>query len=101
VGHWATPSDDHLYFGATDPGTRIGSYILVHPDGKAFTHRYHLESESPGDRTLAVNMLFAIGDSRETTFVIAADGNSMESTTTITGIETRSTQTRVDDKTAP
>ena len=101
VGHWSTASNDHMYFGAIDPGSKVGSYILIHPDGKSFTHRYEIESEDAGDRTLVVNLKFASGDSRETTYVISADATSMESDTIITGIETRSRLTKVDDKTAP
>lgn len=101
VGHWATASDDHLYFGQIDPASEVGSYILVRPDGKSFTHRYEIESEYAGDRTIYVNLLFASGDSRETTYVISADGKSMESTTVVTGIETQSRLTKVDDRTAP
>jgi hypothetical protein len=101
IGHWSTPSDDHLYFGKIDATIKSGSYILVHPDGKAFTHRYEIESEDSDDRTIKVNLLFASGDSRETTYALSADGTSMDSTTIITGIETQSRLTKVNDKTAP
>jgi len=74
---------------------------MAHPDGKAFTHRYAIESEDLGDRTIKVNLLFASGDSRETTYVITADGSSMDSSTIITGIETQSRLTKVDDQTGP
>jgi hypothetical protein len=100
VGHWSTPSDDHEYFGETDRASSIGSYILVHPDGKSFTHRYQVESADDGDRTLKINLLFASGDSREETLVVSDDGKSIEKTTVITGIEVRSQLNRVDDKTA-
>ena len=101
VGHWSSAGNDHLYFGETDPTSKIGSYILVHPDGKSFTHRYKVESEDPSDRTIKTNLLFADGDSREETLVISEDGKSMEKTTTVTGIEIHSQLTKVDDKTAP
>lgn len=101
VGHWSSPGNDHLYFGETDPTSKIGSYILVHPDGKSFTHRYKVESEDPGDRTIRTNLLFAGGDSREETLVISEDGKSLEKTTSVTGIEIHSQLTKVDDKTAP
>jgi hypothetical protein len=101
VGHWSTAANDHLYFSETDPASQIGSYILVHPDGKAFTHRYKVESADSSDRAIRTNLLFASGDRRETTYAISEDGKSMESTTIVTGIETHSQLTKVDDKTAP
>jgi hypothetical protein len=101
VGHWATGSDDHLYFGAIDAASHTGSYILVHPDGKAFNHKYRIDAENASDRSLKVTMMFASGDSRETTYVFSADGKTLESVTIITGIETRGELTRVDDATAP
>jgi hypothetical protein len=100
-GHWSTASNDNLYFGQIDPASQTGSYVLVHPDGKSFTHRYEIESEDSGDRTIHANLLFATGDSRETTYVISEDGNSMESATIITGIETHSLLTKVDATTGP
>ena len=90
-----------MYFGETDPTSKIGSYILVHPDGKSFTHRYKVESEDPSDRSIRANLLFASGESREETIVISEDGKSMEKTTIVTGIEIHSRLTKVDDKTAP
>ena len=101
VGHWSSRGNDNLYFGETDPTSKIGTYILVHPDGKSFTHRYKVESEDPSDRTIRTNLLFADGDSREETLVISEDGKSIEKTTTVTGIEIHSQLTKVDDKTAP
>lgn len=101
VGHWSNVSNDHMYFGETDPGSKIGSYILVHPDGKAFTHRYKIESTDAGDRTIRVNLLFATGDTREELLVLSKDGKSMDRTTTITGFEIQSQVTRADDNTAP
>jgi hypothetical protein len=101
VGHWSTTGNDNLYFGETDPTSKIGSYILVHPDGKSFTHRYKIESEDPSSRTIRANLLFASGESREETFVISEDGKSLEKTTSVTGIEIHSQLTKVDDKTAP
>ena len=101
VGHWANASDDHLYFGPIDPGSKTGSFIMVHPDGKVFTHRYELASEDAGARKLEANLLFASGDSRETTYVISPDGKTLDSTTVITGIETKSQMSRVDDATSP
>jgi hypothetical protein len=70
-------------------------------DGRSFTHRYEIESEDPEDRTISANLMFASGHSRETTYLISEDGKSMESTTIVTGIETHSNLTTVDDKTAP
>ena len=64
-------------------------------------HRYEIESEDPDDRTISANLMFASGNSRETTYLISEDGNSMESTTIVTGIETHSRLTKMDDKTAP
>jgi len=101
VGHWSTPGNDNLYFGETDPSSKIGSYILVHPDGKSFTHQYKVESADTGERTIKAMMLFASGDSREETLVISKDGNSMEGSTMVTGIEIHSQLAKVDDKTAP
>jgi hypothetical protein len=101
VGHWSTAGDDNLYFGAADPGDKIGSFIMIHPDGKAFTHRYKIESADAGERTIKTNLLFASGDTREETLVISKDGQSIDKTTTITGMEIQSQLTRVDDKTAP
>lgn len=101
VGHWSTRGNDDLYFGAIEAASKTGSYVLVHPDGKAFAHRYEIDSEDLGDRTITATMLFASGDRREHTFTISEDGNSMESATIVTGIETRSQLSKVDDQTAP
>jgi hypothetical protein len=101
VGHWANPSNDQLFFGAADAGSHTGSFVLVHPDGKAFNHQYRLEAEDAGDRSLKITMLFATGDSRETTYIFSSDGKSMESITEITGIETRGLYNKVDEATAP
>jgi len=101
VGHWTSRGNDNLYFGEIDPTTKIGSYILVHPDGKLFTHRYQVESEDPSERSISTTLLFASGNRREETYVISEDGKSMQSTTLVTGIETHSQLTKVDDKTAP
>jgi hypothetical protein len=101
VGHWSTHGNDALYYGGIDAASKTGSFIMVHPDGKAFTHRYEIESENPGDRTVKVNLLFASGDSREETVVVSEDGKTLEVTTEITGIEVNSELTKVDDKTAP
>jgi hypothetical protein len=101
VGHWSTPGDDNEYFGVADPGSKIGSYVMVHPDGKAFTHRYKIESADPGKRTIKANLLFASGDSREETYVISEDGKSIEKSTIITDMEIQSQLNRVDDTTAP
>jgi hypothetical protein len=101
VGHWATSGDDNIYYGAVDPGSKTGSFIMVHPDGKAFTHRYEIESADSGDRTIKTNLLFSNGESREETLVMSKDGKSYDKTTTITGIEVQSQLTRVDDNTAP
>jgi len=101
VGHWSTSGDDNLYFGETDPASKIGSFIMVHPDGKAFTHRYKIESADSSERTIKANLLFASGDSREELLEVAKDGRTIDKTTTITGIEIKSQLTRVDDRTAP
>ncbi len=101
VGHWSTPGDDNLYYGEASPSSKIGSFVMVHPDGKVFTHRYKIESADAGKRTLRVNLLFASGDTREELLVVAKDGTTIDKTTTITGIEVQSQYTRVDDKTAP
>ena len=101
VGHWSSAGNDHLYFGETDPSSKIGSYILVHPDGKAFTHRYKIESADSSERTIKANLLFATGDSREETYVISEDGKSIEKNTIVTDIEIRSQLSRVDDTTTP
>jgi len=101
VGHWSTAGDDNLYFGSADANSRIGSFVMVHPDGKAFTHRYKIESADVGERTLKINLLFATGDSREETLVVAKDGSTIDKSTTITGIEVTSQLSRVDDSTAP
>jgi hypothetical protein len=101
VGHWSTSGDDNLYYGPADPSSKIGSFIMVHPDGKAFTHRYKIESADSGDRTIKTNLLFSNGESREETLVMAKDGKSFDKTTVITDIEVQSQLTRVDDNTAP
>jgi len=101
VGHWSSAGNDNLYFGEADTVSKTGSYILVHPDGKAFTHRYKVESVTARERTIKTNLLFAGGDQREQTFVLSEDGKSIETTTVVTGIETHSALTRVDDRTAP
>lgn len=101
VGHWSSAGNDNLYFGEAAPASKIGSYILVHPDGKAFTHRYKIESVEPRNRTIKTNLLFAGGDQREQSFLVSEDGQSIETTTIITGIETHSELTKVDDKTTP
>jgi len=101
VGHWSSAGNDNLYFGEVDQATKIGSYILVHPDGKAFTHQYKIESVEPEKRTIKTNLLFAGGDQREQSFLLSDDGQSIETTTLITGIETHSQLSKVDDKTAP
>lgn len=101
VGHWSTSSNDHLYFGAASAGNATGSYILVHPDGKAFDHHYRIDSTDGSKRVIETTLLFKDGDSREQSFKIAADGRSMESRTMITGIETTSELTKVDEATAP
>jgi len=101
VGHWATTGDDNLYYGEIDPGSKIGAFVMVHPDGKVFTHRYKVESTDAGKRSIKTTLLFATGDSRGELIVIANDGATFDKTTTITGIEVQSRLTRVDDKTAP
>jgi hypothetical protein len=101
VGHWSTSGDDNLYFGEINPSTKIGSFILVHPDGKVFTHRYKVESADASERVIRTNLLFASGDSREELLVVAKDGRTVDKTTTITGMEIKSQLTRVDDTTAP
>jgi hypothetical protein len=101
VGHWSTSGNDNLYFGATDATSETGSFIMVHPDGKAFTHRYKVESVDSGRRTIKINLLFASGDSREEVLVVAKDGTTIDKSTTITGIEVQSQLARVDDRTAP
>lgn len=101
VGHWSTGSDDHLYFGPIEAAASTGSYILVHPDGKAFTHKYQVDSADAGSRTIKATFLFASGDSREETFVLSEDAQSAETITEITGIETRGHLTKVDGATAP
>jgi hypothetical protein len=101
AGHWVSPGNDHLYFGKFDPSSRKGSYLLIHPDGKAFPHQYRVESEDLRKRTVKITMLFVGGDSRETTYTVADDGKSAESTTVITGIDVNSGLKKVDDKTAP
>ena len=101
VGHWSSAGNDNLYFGEADQTSKIGSYILVHPDGKAFTHQYKIESVEPRKRTIKTNLLFAGGDQREQSFLVSDDAQSVETTTLITGIETHSQLSKVDDKTAP
>lgn len=101
VGHWSSAGNDNLYFGETDAGSRIGSYVLVHPDGKAFTHRYRIESAEPKKRVIKTTLLFADGDKREESFLVSEDGQSVETSTVVTGIETHSQLSKVDDKTAP
>lgn len=101
VGHWSTSGDDNLYYGATDPNSKIGSFVMVHPDGKEFTHRYQIESVDVSERSIKINLLFASGDTREEIFVIAKDGNTIDKRTTITGMEIQSQLTRVDANTTP
>lgn len=101
VGHWETGGNDNLYFGATDASTGRGSYILVHPDGKIFEHRYEIDSADAGARKLELKLLFASGDTGETTYVLSKDGTSIDTTMMVTGIETHGHLTRVDEKTAP
>jgi hypothetical protein len=99
VGHWATPTNDELYFGAVDPTYRTGSYVLVHPDKKVFRHTYRVDAEDPSDQHVAVTLLFADGERRDETYVIAADGRSMTSSTVVTGVPTETRLSRVDDAT--
>jgi len=101
VGHWSTSGNDNLYYGAIDPATGIGSFVMVHPDGKVFNHRYHVDSATASDRTIRTTLLFADGDSREETFVLSEDGTSLETATVITDIDVHGEQNRVDAKTAP
>jgi len=101
VGHWSSAGNDNLYFGEADAASKTGSYILVHPDGKAFAHQYKIESVEPKKRTINTNLLFADGDKREQSFALSEDGQSIETTTIITGMEIHSQLSKVDDKTAP
>src|SRR5689334_12936756 len=71
VGHWSSAGNDHLYFGPVDAAADSGSYILVHPDGKSFAHRYRVESVA--DRTIHATLLFASGNSRAESYAIADD----------------------------
>ncbi|MFC5488776.1 hypothetical protein [Dokdonella soli] len=102
VGHWGDGNDE-LYFDAVDPTYKTGGYVLmhVHPVRGGFHHQYRVDAEDPGDQHIAATLLFADGSRRDEKYVISEDGKSMTSTTTITGIETRSSWRRVDDKTRP
>jgi hypothetical protein len=99
VGHWATPSNDELYFDAADATYRTGNYVLVHPDKKAFRHKYHIDAEDPSDQHIAVTLLFADGTRGDTKYTIAEDGRSMIESRVVTGIPTETELRRVDDKT--
>ena len=101
VGHWATSTNDHLYFDAVDPTYKTGGYVLIHPDRKTFHHKYRIDAEDASDQHIAATLLFADGDRRDEKYVISEDGKSMTEETTITGIQTSTELRRVDDKTSP
>lgn len=110
-GQWKSVADDRLFFGEIQ-ADGLGSYTLVQPgnvplaDGtkrgkRTFKHQYKIVRIDPKKRTLIVMFKFKSGDERQDTFVFAADGKSYAATINITGTEVTTTNTYVDDKTAP
>lgn len=101
LGHWGDTSGDSMYYGARDTISGIGSFIMTHPGGRYTPQHYQVTSEDPVTQTVDVNLLFADGNSRTETDVIAADGRKLTSGTLIDDHYIPETLDRVDDTTAP
>lgn len=101
VGHWATVSNDHLYYGPIDAASGQGPYTLIHPDGKIFRHAYRIQATDPTRQAMQAIYVFADGDTAQVALAVSADGRTLTSSQEITGMRIDSDATRVDDRTAP
>jgi hypothetical protein len=100
VGHWMTNSGDHEYYGPVD-ASGLGSFILVHADGKPVEQQYRVLEEDPGTQMVRVSLLSAGGAATEQTNVISEDGESATATATILGDKVTLAFARMDDAVAP
>lgn len=100
VGHWADAVGDNLFYGPIDGISHKGNFFMVEPDGRTAKHQYQVVNDDPSSQTVQVNLLFAGGDSRTETDVIAADGAKLTVGTLINDHYISETLGRVDNATA-